>query len=126
MMGVERAHHYPHLGDVLARQQIVFGVDPEIPQVKISGDVKNDQRDPADQTDRRQHQAANQDKSGVRSEWRSRQGNGERGEQKGKPRRIFCCCDRPAQVGPAIGEDPPERREYDRVDNPGDSERADQ
>jgi hypothetical protein len=107
------------LGDVLARQQIVFGVDAEMPQVKISGDVKNDQRDPADQSDRRQHRAANQHESGIRSEWRRRQGNGERGEEKGKPRRIFCRCDRTAKVGPAIAKDPPERGKHDRMDNPG-------
>ena len=55
--GIEHAHQHAHLGDVLARQQIVFDVEAETQQVEGGGDIERSQRDPAEQADGRQQQA---------------------------------------------------------------------
>jgi len=93
---------------------------------KISRNMKNDQRDPADRANCRQHQATYQHESGVRSERRGRQSNGERGEEKCKPRWIFRRRDNLTKVRPAISEYPAQRRKHYGVDEPRDSERANQ
>ena len=52
------AQQHAHLRDVLARQQVVVDVEPELPQVKIGGDIERGDRRPADQPDHRRSAAA--------------------------------------------------------------------
>jgi hypothetical protein len=53
-------------------------------------------------------------------------GNGERGEEKRKPRWIFRRRDNLIKIRPAISEYPARRRKHYGVDEPRDSERANQ
>src|SRR6185437_16060684 len=48
---VAGAQQHAHLGDVLARQQVIVDVEPELPQIKIGGDGQRGDRRPADQSD---------------------------------------------------------------------------
>ena len=58
--GADRDQHHQHVGgaqqhahlrDVLARQQVVFDVEAELPQIEIGGDPERGDGRPADQSD---------------------------------------------------------------------------
>lgn len=65
----------------LRASKVIFDVNAEIKEVKVSADVKDGERDPAEQANGRQCQYAHEHDLGVGSDGRGRQCNGKREEQ---------------------------------------------
>ena len=94
--GDEHDHHLedplknPHLGHVLARQEIVRDVEPEAAEIEIGCHTQRGHRDPAEQTNG--HQAEQPGENVCRLAGASGvvgQGDGERDKQQAEPRRIL-------------------------------------
>jgi len=99
--GIEDADQHPHLGDVFARQKIIRNIESEIAQIKIGADLQQLQRGPADQTDRGEHEAANEYQFALGAERYGRERNGQRDQQQTRARGIFRCGQDAVQIGPA-------------------------
>jgi len=123
---VEHAKQHADLCHMLARQQIVVGVEAETPQVERGADLERGTRDPADQADGCQQQALRQQIPGVTVERRRWQRDGERQQQEAEPRRILGGVENGEEIGPPTAQGPARRREQRGVGQPGDDDRGHQ